>query len=203
MRAQNEQKIRIGGFSKQNRQPLINITIRKGNKMKNGIRLSVFTGFIIVWILTFSLISSPVYAEENKSNNDGVATSDMEILREKVKADKKLLVAANLDLTETEAQAFWPIYEEFQNQLTSLNEQIGSLIMEYADNYNTMDDETAKKLLNDSLMLEEKRVELKQLYMPKFQEALPAIKLARYYQIENKIQAALQYELAAGIPLMK
>jgi hypothetical protein len=170
--------------------------------MKNGMRLSVITGYIMAWILTFSLIST-VYAEENQSNNNGVATSDMEILREKVKADKKLLVAANLDLTETEAQAFWPIYEEFQNQLTSLNQQIGSLIMEYADNYNIMTAETAEKLLNDSLMLEEKRLELKQLYMPKFQEALPAIKTARYYQVENKIQAALQYELAAGIPLMK
>jgi hypothetical protein len=171
--------------------------------MKNGMRLSVITCFIMAWILTFSLISSPVYAEENKSNNDGVATSDMEILREKVKADKKLLVAANLDLTETEAQAFWPIYEEFQSRLTQLNEQIGSLIREYADNYNIMTAETANKLLNDSLMLEEKRLELKQLYMPKFQKALPAIKVGRYYQIENKIQAVLHYELAAGIPLMK
>jgi hypothetical protein len=171
--------------------------------MKNGIRLSVFTGFIMAWILTFSLIFSPVYAEENKSSNDGAATSDMEIVREKVKADKKLLVAANLNLTETEAQAFWPIYEKFQNQLTQINERIGSLIMEYADNYNIMTAETADKLLDESLMLEEERLELKQLYMPKFKEALPAIKAGRYYQIENKIQAILHYELAASIPLMK
>ena len=171
--------------------------------MKNWMRLSVLTWIIVACFLTFSLISPTVYAEENQSNNDGVATSDMQILREKVKADKKLLVAANLELTETEAEAFWPIYEEFQNELTSINAQIGSLIMEYAENYNIMTAETAEKLLNDSLMLEEKRLELKQLYLPKFQEALPAIKVGRYYQIENKIQAILQYELAAGIPLMK
>jgi hypothetical protein len=171
--------------------------------MKNGIRLSVITGFIAACFLASSLISPPVYAEENQSNNDGATTTDMQILREKVKADKELIVAENLNLTETEAKAFWPIYEEFQSRLTQINEQIGSLIMEYADNYNIMTAETAKKLLNDSLMLEEKRLELKQLYMPKFQEALPAIKVGRYYQIENKIQAVLQYELAAGIPLMK
>jgi hypothetical protein len=171
--------------------------------MKNGKRLLVIISFMMAWSFAFALSSSPVYAEEKKLSNNGVATSDMEILREKVKADKKLLVAANLNLTETEAQAFWPIYEEFQNQLTQINERIGSLIREYADNYNIMTAETANKLLDDSLMLEEKRLELKQLYMPKFQKALPTIKAARYYQIENKIQAILHYELAAGIPLMK
>jgi hypothetical protein len=127
----------------------------------------------------------------------------MEIIREKIKADKKLLVAANLDLTETEAKAFWPIYEEFQNQLTQNNERVANLIMEYAENYKIMTAETAQKLLNESLMIEEQRLELKQLYLPKFHTALPAIKVARYYQIENKIQAILHYELAEGIPLMK
>jgi hypothetical protein len=163
----------------------------------------VLTAVITALILAFALVSLPVCAEEKKSGNEDKATNNMEIIREKIKADKKLLVAANLDLTETEAKAFWPIYDEFQNQLTQNNERVANLIMEYAENYKIMTAETAQKLLNESLMIEEQRLELKQLYLPKFHTALPAIKVARYYQIENKIQAILHYEFAEGIPLMK
>ncbi len=162
----------------------------------------VVTAVVTAWILGFALISLPVWAEEKKSANDD-ATSNMEIIREKIKADKKLLVAANMDLTETEAKEFWPIYDEFQNQLTQNNERVANLIIEYAENYKIMTAETAQKLLNESLMIEEQRLALKQLYLPKFHTALSAIKVARYYQIENKIQAILHFELAEGIPLMK
>jgi len=171
--------------------------------MKQVNRPMVPTPVIMAWILFFALISLPVYAEEKKSDNEGNASSNMEILREKIQADKKLLVAANLDLTETEAKAFWPVYEEFQTKLIQNNERVAKIIMEYSENYDIMTAETAQKLLNESLMIEEQRLELKQLYLPKFHTALPAIKVARYYQIENKIQAILQYELADGIPLMK
>lgn len=163
----------------------------------------LLTTVITACFLAFALVSLPVCAEEKKSGNEDKATTNMEIIREKIKADKKLLVATNLDLTETEAKAFWPIYEEFQTQLTQNNERVANLIMEYAENYKIMTAETAQKLLNESLMIEEKRLELRQLYLPKFHSALPAIKVARYYQIENKIQAILQYEFAEGIPLMK
>lgn len=171
--------------------------------MKEGKRHLVLFTIITIWILAFALISLPVCAEEKKSGNEDKATSNMEIIREKIKADKKLLVAANLDLTETEAKAFWPIYDEFQAKLIKSNERIGNLIKKYAENYSIMTAETAQNLLNESIMLEEQRLELKQLYLPKFYEALPSIKVARYYQIENKIQAILEYELASDIPLMK
>jgi hypothetical protein len=171
--------------------------------MKQNRRNVVVAAVITAWMLAFALISLPVCAEEKKSGNDGKVNSNMEIIREKIQADKKLLVASNMDLTETEAKAFWPIYDEFQTQLTQNNERIANLIMEYAENYKIMTAETAQKLLNESLMIEAQRLELRQLYLPKFHTALPAIKVARYYQIENKIQAILQYELADGIPLMK
>jgi hypothetical protein len=171
--------------------------------MKQVNRPMVLTAVITAWMLAFALISLPIYAEEKKSDDGGKAVSNMEILREKIQADKKLIIAANLDLTETEAKAFWPIYEEFQTQLLQNNERVGKLIMEYAENYDIMTAETAQKLLNESIMLEEQRLELRQLYLPKFNAALPAIKVGRYYQIENKIQAILHYELAESIPLMK
>lgn len=154
---------------------------------------------ITAWILAFTLLSTPVRAEEKKDN----ASSNMEILREKIKADKKLVVAANMDLTEVEAKAFWPIYQEYQTKLTIINERIAKIIVEFAKNSQSMTNELAKKLLKESMAVEKERLTLKESLMPKFQKALPAIKAARYYQIENKIQAVVQYGLADSIPLVE
>ncbi|MDX9788181.1 MAG: hypothetical protein RBT11_15475 [Desulfobacterales bacterium] len=161
------------------------------------------TGIIAVLIVALSLVSAPVRAEETATDKKGSDSTNMEILREKVRADKKLVVAANMELTETEGKAFWPIYQEYQADLTKVNEKIGKLIGEYAENYQSMTEQTAKNLLDRSIVLEKERLTLRTYYLPKFQKALPAIKVARYYQIENKIQAIMQYALAANIPLMK
>jgi hypothetical protein len=130
-------------------------------------------------------------------------TANMEILRQKVKADKKLIVAQNMQLTEAEAKAFWPVYEAYQNDLQKINQRIGKTIAEYADAYNKgpVANDTAKKLLNEALAIEEEEVKLKRSYVPKLEKALPAAKVARYIQIENKIRALIRYELAGAIPL--
>ena len=133
------------------------------------------------------------------------ATSNMEILRQKVKADKKLLVAQNMQLTDAEAKAFWPVYDAYQDDLQKINQRAGKAIAEYADAYNKgpVPSETAKKLLNEALAIEEAELKLERAYVPKLEKALPAAKVARYVQIENKIRAAVRYELADAIPLVQ
>ena len=167
-------------------------------QMKRHIGLAAVT---TAWILALALAltSFPVFAEEKTDK----ASSNMEILRAKIQADKKLVVAANMNLTDVEAKAFWPIYQEYQTKLTKINERITKLIVDYAQNYQTMTNEIAKKLMTESMAVEKERLTLKESLMPKFQKALPAIKVARYYQIENKIQAIVQYSLAEGIPLVE
>ena len=77
------------------------------------------------------------------------------------------------------------------------------MIKDYVDAYEKMNNDTAKKLLDEFISIEALGPKLRQAYFPKFRKALPETKVVRYYQIENKIQAALFYELAANIPLMK
>jgi hypothetical protein len=128
----------------------------------------------------------------------------MAILLEKIKADKKLLVASNMDLTDAEAKQFWPMYESYQQQLQQINQRLGRTIMEYADalNKGPIPNETAEKLMSDALDVEEAEVKLKQSYAGKLEQVLPATKVARYIQIENKIRAAVRSELAQRIPLV-
>jgi hypothetical protein len=146
-----------------------------------------------------STLAVPAYsADEN-------ATANMEILRQKVSADKKLLVAANMSLTDAEAKAFWPIYNAYQADLKKINERTAKLIDDYAAAYNNgaVTNDTAKKLLDRFLAIDMDEVKLKQSYVPKLGKALPATKVARYMQIENKIRALVRYELAAQIPLVE
>ncbi len=154
------------------------------------------TRFAVLALLLGCLISSVVFAGDKPADN-------MQILREKIQADKKLVVAEAMDLTEGEAKAFWPVYQAYQKDLQALGDRMVKLIREYAAGYRTMTDDAAKKLLNDYVALEQDRLKLMQSYLPKFRSVLPQRKVARYYQIENKIRAAINYELASAIPLVK
>ncbi len=129
-------------------------------------------------------------------------TDNMQIVVEKIRADKKLVVAENLQLTEAEAKAFWPIYSRYQDELFLLRGRTAKLITDYAAAYDQMSNDTAKRLLDEYLTIQALGLKLQQVYLPKFRAVLPEVKVARYYQIENKIHAALAYELAAKIPLI-
>ena len=132
-------------------------------------------------------------------------TANMEILRQKIKADKKLVVAQNLMLTDAEGTAFWPVYEAYQKDLTQINQRLLAMIQTYADAYKKgpVANDVADKLLGESLAVDEAEVKLKGSYAPKILAVLPATKAARYIQIENKIRAIIRYELADGIPLVQ
>jgi hypothetical protein len=150
----------------------------------------------IVAALALALTASSASTQEKPANN-------MQILAEKIKADKKLVVASNMGLTESEAKAFWPIYDAYQKDLAELNGQWLKLIETYAGYYNnkTLTDANAKVLTDGAITIETAEVELKKSYLPKLSAVLPAIKVARYLQIENKIRAIVKYQIAAEVPL--
>lgn len=153
----------------------------------------------IVVLALAVMLPPPVIAQDKGGD------TNMEILRQKIKADKKLVVAANMQLTEAEAKKFWPIYEAYQSDLEKLNQRLGKLIVDYAAVYNkgSVPDATAKKLLNEALAIEEAEVKMKRSYVPKLEKAVSEMKAARYIQIENKIRAIIRYELAAQVPLVE
>jgi hypothetical protein len=159
--------------------------------MKRSMKTIFFATLVAAVTIWFV---SPVAAQDN-----------MQILRDKIKADKKLVVAANMDLTESEAKGFWPVYEEYQKDLTSINQRIGKLIESYAADYraNTLTDEKAKTLVDELVAIEHIDGALQQSYAPKLLKVLPPKKALRYLQIEHKIRAAVKYELAGSIPVVQ
>jgi hypothetical protein len=127
----------------------------------------------------------------------------MDLLREKARADKRLVVASVLELTENEAKAFWPVYNAYQSDMVAHYDRLMALIDTYGKTYDAMTDETATTLLKQYLALEKQHVALLTAYLPRFQKVLPAMKVARLYQIENKMRALVNYELARQIPFVK
>ena len=161
-------------------------------------RFSVLIIFVAVLTAVVTLVACPAISQDKPAEN-------MQILRDKVKADKKLVVAANMDLTESEAKGFWPVYEQYQKDLAAINQRIARLIESYAADYraNTLTDEKAQKLTAELVAIQKAEADLQASYAPKLSKELPPKKVARYLQIENKIRAAVKYELAANIPLVE
>jgi len=147
---------------------------------------------------TVVLTTVSVFAQDKPSD------ANMQILLDKVKADKKLVVAANMSLTADEAKAFWPIYDAYQQELQAINDRLGATILAYADAYNknTLTDQDAIRLADAALAIDQDEIALRKKYAARLNGLVPGKKVARYLQIENKIRAAIRYELAAGIPLV-
>jgi hypothetical protein len=151
---------------------------------------------VIASAIALAVVAIPAVALDQQADT-------MQMVRDKIRADKKLIIAENLPLTAAEAKAFWPVYDSYQQELSALNDRMIKLVKAYANNYQTMSDQTAKKLMDEYLAIEAARLKIRQAYVPRFRKVLREKQVARYYQLENKVQAAVNYELAAEIPLVK
>ena len=160
-------------------------------------KMGVRTGMVMIMVAALVGLGALAAAQDKPADN-------MQIMRDKIKADKKLLVATNMELTESEAKAFWPVYDQYQKDLGAINGRIVKMIKSYADAYNakSMTDDGAKKLTDEFVAIEKAEAALKESYVPKLSKVLPPKKVARYLQVENKIRAQVNFDMAGQIPLV-
>ena len=131
-------------------------------------------------------------------------TNNLEIIHEKLKADKKLIITKYMELTEAEAKKFWPVYEAYQKDLQKINQRLLDLLQSYAADYRnkSLTDEKAQKLLDEWIAIDNDDAKRRAAYVPKVMSALPSKKAARYLQIENEYRILMKYDLAALVPLV-
>ena len=147
--------------------------------------------------LVFCLcVSGPAFGQTNP-------TDEKEALRSTIQGERMVLVDKNMGLTGEEAKVFWPLYTEYQKELGKLNKRRVDFIESFAKDYERMTDPKAKDLMDEWMDIQKDALKLKSSYIGKFGRVLPMKKVARYFQIENKLEAAVDYELAGRIPLMK
>jgi len=126
----------------------------------------------------------------------------MQQLQANLKADRQAVVAANLPLTEGEARAFWPVYKEYRGEVEAVGDRTAKLIMAYAANFDTMTEAKADAFFTDSLAIERDRLAVRTKFVPRIRAVLPVQKAARFFQIENKLDAVVNVSLASEIPLV-
>ena len=151
---------------------------------------------IPVLTLSFFLLSAPLSAQ---------ISPEFEKTREAMQKQKDDVIAADMKLTEEEGKAFWPLYQEYQEALRKLQDRSFKLLAEYAQEREdeTFTDQKAKALLDEYMAIEREDLRLKRIYLEKFNRILPAKKVMRYFQLENKIAAMINYQTTQMIPLAK
>ena len=128
---------------------------------------------------------------------------DVEALLHSVRANKRAPVSVNLPLTDEDAEKFWPVYERYQKELAGVQDRLAKMIEDYTAHFAKLSDEDGARLVRDYLAIEADRVKIRQAYVGPLSEAIPGRKVARFYQIENKMDAVLRYGLARLIPVIE
>jgi len=164
------------------------------------LRFSVVLSIAAV-LATFSLGASS--AEEADAPDSGNLRTFLELARVNLRADKAMLVAENMDFTEDEAVEFWPVYSDYEQEVRKWYDKRLALIRDYAEKATTLTDSEAQKVADEVFGLEEARTQLKRKFFKKFSKVVGAKKTARFFQIENQLNAAIDLHLAAAVPLIK
>jgi len=128
--------------------------------------------------------------------------SEQSILLDTIRANRKALVAVNLQLDEAQAKDFWPLYEKYVGELMPIQDRVASLVDEYIKSFKELPDERALHLIQEYLSAEADRLQVRRMYLPEFAKILPGRTVARFYQLENKMDAVIRYELASEIPVI-
>ena len=131
--------------------------------------------------------------------------NNMQTQHEKLKADKRTIVAGYMNLSDAEAQRFWPVYDEYQDALQQINQRLLSMLQTYAADYqnNSLTDDKAKTLLDEWIAIDSDDAKRRATFAPKVLKVLPPKKAARYLQIENEYRVMMRYDLATTVPLVE
>jgi hypothetical protein len=129
-----------------------------------------------------------------------VAT-DVALTRAQIQKDRQTIIAGAMHFTEDESLAFWPAYRDYRLDMARVGDRLVKVITEFAASDAKLNDEQATRLLNEYLSLKAKEVAVRQKHVALFRKLLSPVKVTRFFQLENKLDAVVNYELAAAIPL--
>jgi Spy/CpxP family protein refolding chaperone len=151
------------------------------------------------------LIQDVALAQKSETPASGTTASeqDIELLRSDIRSTKKQIVAANMKLTDAQAQKFWPVYDAYTQETTKLGDGRYALIKEYANHYEDMTDAQAESLVKKMATLDEQTANLRQQWIPKFEKVLSGKQTALFFQLERRITLLLDLQFAANIPIVK
>lgn len=142
-----------------------------------------------------------VYAQEAATTS--TVDQEIQLMRKDLQSDKKLIVAANMVLTDAEAQKFWPVYDQYATDLAKVNDTKVAVIKEYAASIDNLSNAKAEDLVRRWTEADGAAIQLRMKYVPLLQKVLPGTKAARFFQIDRRIGLIVDLQLASEIPLVQ
>jgi hypothetical protein len=136
---------------------------------------------------------------QNPSSSD----DDIKLFRKDVRSLKKQIIAANMDLTDAEAQQFWPVYDRYTAELVSINDRKYALLKEYAQNYTTLSNEQAESYIKGRADVEQSVMQLRLKYLPIVRKVLSGKATALFFQMDWRLGLVMDLQLASQTPLIE
>lgn len=152
-------------------------------------RLAIFTAASLA-VCAFGL-ATPASAQTTQKQLDIAAA----------RAQRKATVGANMNLTPAEATKFWPVYDAYEARMDRIEDRHVKELKDYAAKYDNLSDADAGKKLNEVMAIQQGRLDVQKEFVAKFKDAIPQVKVTRFFQIDNKIQALIQCDIAQLVPL--
>jgi hypothetical protein len=152
---------------------------------------------LAILAITLALPAMTAFAQDNST-----LESDIQVLRSDLRAQKTQIISDQLKLSDAEGKSFWPIYREYETELSKLNDEKVAIIKDYAASYDTITDTQIQSLADRTFKLDNKRTDLKQKYFKKISKAVSPKTAARFIQLENRLDLLLNLQLADSIPMI-
>src|SRR6516162_4525516 len=159
----------------------------------------------IVLISSSLLYSQGAASQQPTASAPAQDTTDQDItlLRKDLRSQKKQIVAANLNLTDKEAEQFWPVFEKYTDELMAINNKKYAALKEYVQSYDSLTDQQAEKLTRDALEVDQSVAQLRERYIPIFEKAISPKKTAAFIQIDRRLVLLIDIQLSSSIPLVQ
>ncbi len=178
--------------------------------MRSTMRLMIVLGFALCAPTpgggsALAQTAAPQSAPQLKTDDllQGDITSDVELTRASIQVRRQAIVTAAMDLAPKDADVFWPLYREYREEMAKVNDRFVRLLVGYLENYDSLTDDAARKMLDEYLSIDRARNGVKSTFVPRFGKVIPAKQVARFFQIDNKLDAVINAELAKLIPLAR
>ncbi len=153
---------------------------------------TILASFTAVSLVVCALgLSVPAYAQNSQKQLDIAAA----------RAQRKATVGANMNLTADEAPRFWKVYDAYEKRMDSIEDRHVKELKDFAARYNNFTDADAQKKLDEVMAIAQSRLDVQKEFVPQFRAAVSQVKVTRFYQIDNKIQALIQCDIAQLVPL--
>jgi Spy/CpxP family protein refolding chaperone len=171
--------------------------------MITRLRIHVVTLAVLVLLpgclLSAQQASQPAAADQSQPVSD----QEIDLMRKDIQSQKRQVIAANMKLTDKEAEQFWPIFDQYNSELIKINDKKYAAIKEFARSYDNLTGDQAEKLTREGLEVDQAVAQLRQKYIPIFSKVVPGKKTALFMQLDRRLVMMIDLQLSAAIPLVE